>query len=144
MNELLDNRILWAVITATIMAQVLKFVVSGLLRKRWDWARLLGGGGMPSGHAAAVTALAFGVGLHGGFSSPVFAVAATLAYIVMYDAANVRRAVGLHAERLNAIAEHSPSPSAIPERLKTMLGHTYLEVFAGFVLGLLVSILIVQ
>ena len=54
-------------------------------------------GGMPSSHSALVVALAITVGIKTGFDSPLFAVSAVLAMIVMYDAAGVRQAAGKQA-----------------------------------------------
>lgn len=49
---------------------------------------------MPSTHSATVSALAVSVGLREGFDTSLFAVAAVFAFIVMYDAAGIRRAAG--------------------------------------------------
>jgi len=58
-------------------------------------------GGMPSSHAAGVMGLSTTVGLICGFSSIEFAMAVGYALVVMYDAAGVRRAAGLHAREIN-------------------------------------------
>ena len=56
---------------------------------------------MPSSHSAVVTAIATMVGKAEGFTTPIFAVSAIFACVVMYDAAGVRRAAGKQAHRLN-------------------------------------------
>lgn len=50
-------------------------------------------GGMPSSHATLVCALATTVAIVYGVNSAVFAIAAFLALVVMYDAAGVRQTV---------------------------------------------------
>lgn len=142
MLELLHNRVLIAVIAASVVAQALKVVVVLKTERRWDWSRLLETGGMPSAHSAAVTALAVGVGLHQGWGSIDFAIIAVISYIVMYDAANARRAVGQQSELLNELAEeleHLFKGGYKPEELKTLLGHTYPQVFGGLIVGLAVG-----
>ncbi len=98
---------------------------------------------MPSSHSATVSALAVSVGLREGFDSALFAVAAVFALIVMYDATGIRRAAGLHAQLLNQLVEELQKlveRGFAREPLKELLGHTYLEVLVGALLGLLVAL----
>src|SRR5690606_41690491 len=60
---------------------------------------------MPSGHTAAVTSLATAIGIQEGWGSPLFAITAVLAFIVVYDAAGIRRRAGIQARVLNRLAE---------------------------------------
>lgn len=144
MGDLLSNQVLWTAILASVFAQLLKLFIYYLVERRWEWERLAETGGMPSSHSATVAALATGVGITEGLGSAFFAIAVVLAIIVMYDATGIRRAAGLHAERLNdlfeelrAVFEHGPRP----EPLKELLGHTYLEVAVGAILGILFALL---
>ena len=101
---------------------------------KWRPSVLLETGGMPSSHSAFVTGTASGVGLQLGFDHPSFAVAATVAFVVMYDASGIRRAAGLTAARVNELPSDSwPLSSYLP--LKESLGHTRLEVFVGSLIG---------
>jgi hypothetical protein len=92
---------------------------------------------MPSSHAALVCACAVSIGRLEGFSSGLFALAAVVALVVMYDACNVRRAAGEQAKVLNYIVENweEMSPAMMGEELKELLGHTPLQVLMGAVLG---------
>jgi len=118
------------------MAQLIKFAVVLLFKRRLDLARLVGSGGMPSSHTAFVSALAIGTGRVLGFGSPFFAMAFVFASIVVHDATGVRRAVGQQAEILNKILDDLYRGSGIrPERLRELLGHTALEALAGAALG---------
>ncbi|HHW15467.1 MAG TPA: divergent PAP2 family protein, partial [Firmicutes bacterium] len=58
-----------------------------------------------------------------------------------YDAAGVRRAAGKQAQILNQIVDDLYHGGRVREdRLKELLGHTPVEVFAGAILGILVAI----
>ena len=103
---------------------------------RWNLRRFVETGGMPSSHAAAVSALSTAVGLREGFTSTLFCVTLYFSLIVMYDAAGLRRAAGRQAAVLNRlIDEHFQHPEAQAQRLMELLGHTPLEVFVGALLG---------
>ncbi|MDR3085179.1 MAG: divergent PAP2 family protein [Christensenellaceae bacterium] len=124
-------------------AQLLKGVLILALHRRIDWARFTGTGGMPSSHTAFVVGAAASLGLHYGWNSPLFALGAVLAIIVMYDAAGVRRAAGRHAARINQIIERMTASGNFelkPEELKELLGHTPLEILAGALLGVLIAV----
>lgn len=77
-----------------------------------------------------------------GFDSPVFAVAGILAIIVMHDAMGVRLETGKQAKVLNELVAIVQSDKlSNQEKLKEFVGHTPLQVFMGFLLGLGISIL---
>lgn len=142
--ELLLNQVFWTAMAANLVAQTLKLFLYYRLEGRLQWARFLETGGMPSSHSATVSALAVGVGLKEGFGSTLFAVAAVLALIVMYDATGIRRAAGLHAQLLNQLVQELQEvlrKGPAPGPLKELLGHTYLEVLVGALLGALVALL---
>ena len=97
-------------------------------------------GGMPSSHSALVVSMATSIGYANGFNSSIFALSATVALIVMYDAAGVRRAAGKQAAVLNEIVEELQAHRGIrEEKLKELLGHTPIEVIAGAALGILIA-----
>ena len=139
-SEIINNHALLAAVLAWFVAQLLKVMLVLLKERRWDVSRMIGSGGMPSYHSALVVALAVTIGKTLGFQSPEFAIAAALALVVMYDAANVRRAAGKQAELLNKIVEDLYRGKHIDgERLKELLGHTPVEVAAGALLGIVVG-----
>ena len=98
---------------------------------------------MPSSHSAIVCSLATCVGREYGFESGIFAIAMVVAFVVMYDAAGVRRAAGKQAGILNKILE-TPGMTTlqVQEKLVEMLGHTPIQVFVGAILGIVVGALI--
>lgn len=138
----LKNIILSLAITAWAAAQVLKVMVVLIQCKRLDWHLILSSGGMPSSHSAFVCACASSTGFVCGWSSPIFALAAAFAFIVMYDAANVRHAAGEQAKVLNYMMDHWTQlrPEFFANNLKELLGHTPLQVFFGALLGLAIGV----
>jgi uncharacterized protein len=137
------NQLLWTAIAASTLAQIVKVMLILVTERKWQPVRFLETGGMPSSHTASVAALATGCGLQFGFDSPYFAIAAVFGMIVMYDATGIRRASGMQAELLNdLVAELRAllSQGFAPKPLKELLGHTYLEVFVGLILGIVVAL----
>lgn len=146
MSGILGNLALWSALSATVAAQLLKVTLVLILERRWAPERLLDTGGMPSSHTASVAALATSVGLLYGWGSPTFAIAAVFGSIVMYDATGIRRAAGQQAEAINDLVKelgHLFDPRYQPRALKTLLGHTYPQVWAGAVLGVITALVIV-
>ncbi len=142
--SILDNNILWTGIVAWFLAQGYKLVSTLIKEKNFRLDRIMGSGGMPSSHTASVVATTFGVGESLGYTSPIFALGFMFSFIVMYDAANVRMESGKQAEVINDIIEElikKDKSVKLEAGLKELLGHTYLEVFVGFVLGAIVGIL---
>jgi len=126
---------------AMLTAQAFKFVTALVRRRRADFTRLVGTGGMPSAHAASVTALSTAVGLGQGWDSPLFGVAAFFSLVIMYDATGIRRAAGMQARILNRMLEELQDYHTLkPERLSELLGHTPLEVVVGAVYGALLAL----
>jgi len=137
------NHILNVSILAFLAAQFLKVVFVLLRYKKIDFRRLLGAGGMPSSHSAIICACAASIGKTLGIADPLFALAAVVAFVVMYDASNVRRAAGEQAKILNYMMEHWPeNPELFGKQLKELLGHTRVEVFAGAALGIALGALL--
>ena len=98
---------------------------------------------MPSSHSAVVTSLATMVGKNYGTDSAIFAIAVIFAFIVMYDAAGVRRAAGKQAQLLNKIVE-TPGLTGVQvtEKLVEVLGHTPTQVIVGATIGVIVGLLV--
>ena len=139
---LTGNLILNLAILAWAAAQLLKLLVTLITDRRWDWKHILSSGGMPSSHSSCVCACASSIAYLYGWGSPLFALAAVLAAVVMYDAFNVRRETGEQARILNYIMENWPQmkPEEIFDKaLKELVGHTPLQVLMGALLGIAVG-----
>lgn len=124
---------------AAMIAQIIKFILHLLVKKKVDFKIFTTTGGMPSSHSAAVCGLSTAVGLIAGYDSISFAISTGFAMVVMYDAAGLRRASGKMAVCLNKIMDdfYKHDVQSVGGKLKELLGHTPIEVFAGATLGIL-------
>ncbi len=137
-----QNKIFLLTLFSWLTAQCIKIGLGVIFEKKFNFKWLLGTGGMPSAHAAAVTALAFSVGLEIGYDTPLFIATFVFAFITMFDAQGVRRAAGKQAAVLNKMVDELYQKMEIePERLKELLGHTPIEVFAGAFLGMMIALI---
>lgn len=119
------------------MAQILKVIIHRAIAGHWDWGVAWSTGGMPSTHSAIVAGLATSVALQHGLQDTRFAITVVFAGIVMYDAAGIRRAAGLHAHILNQIlAELFEGHPLSQAQLRELLGHTPLQVLVGALVGI--------
>ncbi len=137
---ILDNAVLAWGLAACGLAQFSKLLFELIFKQRWRPSVLIETGGMPSSHSALVTGTAAGVGLQLGFDDPVFALASTIAFIVMYDASGIRRSAGLTAAKVNQISKDNPNEISSETILKESLGHTRIEVLVGSLLGPIVAL----
>lgn len=143
LRELAYNKILWTTLSAWFIAQILKGLFYFIKEKRINFRRFVGAGGMPSSHSALVASLATAIGLEQGWDSAPAALAIIFAFVVMYDAAGVRRAAGRQAATLNKIVDEIFEVGEFhQERLIEFLGHTPVEVFAGAALGIVMAVVL--
>ena len=139
---LLNNHLIVNSLAAWAAAQIIKTILYAVMHRKLDFHRLFGDGGMPSGHSATVTAMAMTSALEYGLGSPVFAIAAILAIIVMHDAMGVRLEAGKHARVLNRLMASFTGEVAPEDVLKEFLGHTPLQVGFGALLGFCIAVLL--
>ena len=124
------------------VSQLVKVVIGGFREGRFNFRWLFDTGGMPSSHSATVSSLAAVTGLYYGFTSIPFLFVLIFTIITMFDAAGVRRNMGRQAEILNKMLNDLYERGQVPERrLKELLGHTPVEVFAGAFLGIAIAYL---
>ena len=140
--EFSRNYIFWTAAASWIIAQLIKVALGVWRERRFNFRWFVGTGGMPSSHAAGVAALATSVGVTYGFDSALFAVVLTFTLVVIFDAQGVRHAAGKQARILNKMLDDIYWKKKLDEdKLKELLGHTPVEVFAGVALGILISLL---
>ena len=145
MDALLSNRVLIAAAIAWFLAQSVKLIVDLVRSHRVNLRHLASSGGMPSAHSALVTSLATAIGRQLGIGSPIFALAAVMAAVVMYDAAGVRQAASAQARILNRMLDELFTQHAFSDRrLRELLGHTPFEVFVGAMLGIAVGFMLAE
>jgi len=104
---------------------------------------ILDSGNFPSSHSALVSALVLSVGLRERFSSTIFAVSLVLAMIVLYDAANVRFYAGRNIQvtkqlvnDFKSLTDGALDNPLYSAKMKEELGHQWLEILGGIVLGI--------
>lgn len=139
-NDLLANPFLLTSLSSWFVAQVMKVIINAIINKKIIWERLVGDGGMPSGHSATVSSLAMIIGLRFGLNSAQFAIAAILAVIVCHDATGVRQETGKQAIVINEMLdtfERMKMGYSSDIVLKEFVGHTPLQVVAGITIGIL-------
>jgi uncharacterized protein len=144
MQGIWSNSALWLPVSAALFAQLLKPFWAWARNGRFDLRAILSAGGMPSSHSAMVCSLATVLGYQEGVGSPLFAIAAIVALIVMYDARGVRQESGKQARILNRMVRELFSGQPISEEeLKELLGHTAAEVAIGAIVGTTYSLILV-
>ncbi|MDR2470797.1 MAG: divergent PAP2 family protein [Treponema sp.] len=140
-----ENTIFLSSVTSWFFAQLLKAVIVLLNARKRSAREILETiawrtGGMPSSHAALVSAMAASTAFREGLGSNLFVVSFWVAMIVMRDAMGVRRATGLQGRALNTLGR------ALADRLgiefhpvKEVHGHAPLEVVVGALLGIFIA-----
>ncbi|WP_153732044.1 divergent PAP2 family protein [Sporosarcina obsidiansis] len=148
-----ENVPLLAALFAILFAQFVKIPIHFLLTRKLDFSLMTSTGGMPSSHSAAVTALTTAIAFEAGLDSPLFAVSAIFAVIVMFDATGIRYQAGQQAIIINQMRTDFqvfvddikgwPKKDNVQkiQELKTLLGHKPNEVFFGAVTGIVISII---
>lgn len=143
-SALFSNYVFITAVVGWFAAQFIKCVFYVTKNHRLSWTVIMASGGMPSSHSSTVSAMVVASAKLCGVSSTEFALAFVLAFIVMYDAAGVRRAAGEHAKVINRIATDisDGDDNYLDKDLKELIGHTPLQVVVGSLLGIVISLLI--
>ena len=139
----------WKIILAYVLgwfvAQTTKYV---LLFARGETKGKSGGekfrmyiksGGMPSGHTGSILGATMYAGLAYGFSSVAFGILVCFSATVIYDAVNVRYAVGEQGKKMNKLIKVVKPDD---ELVRIVEGHTGIEVFVGAVIGVLMGAIV--
>lgn len=122
--------------------QLFKLIYDLVTTKKFNFKRILGAGGMPSSHSAVVVALCTMIGKNYGVNSAIFGLSVVFAFVVMYDAAGVRRAAGKQAKLLNKIVQTPGLTNVeVTEKLQEVLGHTPIQVLVGALIGIIVGLI---
>ena len=141
--EFSKNYIFGATVAAWLIAQSIKVVLGVIRERRFNFRWFVGTGGMPSSHAAGVSALSTSIGVSYGFDSALFAVTLVFTLIILFDSQGVRFSTGKMAGVLNKMLDDIYWKKRLDDKqLKEFLGHTPIEVFAGMALGILVSLML--
>ena len=142
--DLVKNEVLMSAALSWALAQIIKTIIHLITTKKFVPERLIGSGGMPSCHSAAVCALVTSLVINEGVGSYLVAIAGLLAIVVMYDATGVRRETGNQAKGLNEFIDlfkKNGSEISNDDRLKEFVGHSPLQVLCGAILGICFALL---
>lgn len=137
---MIDNKVLWAVIFAGAIAQLLKigiFIIKH--HQTFHLADLFVTGGMPSAHSASVISLLVAVYWTEGVST-LFVICLVLAVLTIRDALGVRRTVGEEGRIIHEIIRRQKLK--IPE-FHYALGHKPEEVLVGCILGAITAFIVI-
>jgi acid phosphatase family membrane protein YuiD len=126
---------LLAPFVAYLAAGVTKLIINSIRAGRLSIEQI-GLGGIPSTHNTITATMTWLIAMRTGIDTAVFGVALTLMLIVAIDALDLRRKVGSHAAIIRRL--HSSDPEAA--ELRTKVGHSIIEVCAGWLLGLLCAL----
>lgn len=137
MYEFITSQIALTCITVFLVDHLIKYVVDKFIQDRRTSEKFFDSGGFPSGHTALVTTLFFSIGFETDWNPVLCSMAAVFASIVVFDALNLRYNAGLHAQALNIINQ---TIKVLQKPLTESLGHTYVEVLGGFILGTMVAV----
>ena len=94
-------------------------------------------GGMPSGHTASFTGLTVFFIIKNGIFANITVLALAMTIIVVYDAVNVRYAVGEQGKLLNIIADDKNRKG---KKLRIVEGHTIPQVIVGAIIGVMIGL----
>ena len=145
-QELLSNGFLLVALSSWFWAQLIKTIIHAIVTKKVDFTRLVGDGGMPSGHSATVSSLAVSAAMVYGLGSFEVAIALVFAIVVCTDAMGVRLETGKQAAIINDIVEAfnvlTSEEKLSDAKLKEFVGHTPLQVIAGILLGIVNAVLL--
>jgi acid phosphatase family membrane protein YuiD len=141
-QDLLNNGILLCLMTAWLVAQLIKAAIDWRMKGRFDYKRLFTNGGMPSAHTAVVVSLAMMIAFREGIASTAFAIAVALTAIVINDAVGVRYHTGEQSKVINKILHRMlvEGEPLTDETLHELVGHTPTEAFFGAVIGIVVPL----
>lgn len=127
------------------IAQLSKLFTKYFVKGEWDFPVVFSTGGMPSSHTSLVTTLTTSIGLIYGFRNIEFAISLVFSLVIIHDAMGIRYEAGKHASVLNKIAKDIQSIITLEEgydvKFKELLGHHPIEVFGGFVLGIVIALI---
>ena len=141
-RDFFGNYLIMSAMVSWLTAQIIK-IFTGVYRDRHVnlIVLLASTGGMPSSHSASVVGLLTAAIIQYGLKSPIVAVCAVLAVIVIIDATGVRYETGKQSKMLNKIVQELFTDTENAEvHFKEFIGHTPFQVFVGAMLGIAVGI----
>jgi acid phosphatase family membrane protein YuiD len=143
--QFLQNPLFLSGFTGFIFAQFIKLAIAITKKSKRNKRELIEAffwrtGGMPSSHAAAVSALTVTMAIQEGINSNLFIITFFFSMIVLRDAMGVRQSSGMQAKTLNALGRAIEECFTVDYHpVKEVQGHKPLEVIVGCFIGLFIA-----
>lgn len=125
-----------APVAAWLIAQLIKTILATRHQPKRDYRILFKSGSMPSSHTSTMIALSTVIAATDGINTAVFGIVAVVTAVIVYDALNVRRAVGEQGRIIERLAEKAK----ITDRFYKANGHVVADVLVGALIGVLTAI----
>ncbi len=139
LGEFFSNKIFLSALLAVFLAQIFKFINKLVMTKNFDITKLWETGGMPSSHSALASSLALATVLSEGVTT-VSVVTLFLCLVIIRDSFGLRQETGKHAKAINIIVREIRVKKKLDiKKLSEVVGHNFLEVVFGIVVGCLVT-----
>ena len=130
-------------VVALIITQMIKIAIETIRNRKVDITQPYRYGGMPSSHSAAVVAATVAVALVEGIYSSYFALTLLFSLLVIRDALGLRMELTKHGIAINKLISRLPNGQKNGfKKQSEKVGHTFLQVVVGMVLGGAIAVLI--
>ncbi len=134
-EDIFTNQIIWALLISFSLSQFIKMI----LQKDFSLIAFFKPGGMPSSHTAPAISLCLSIYLAEGVTT-AFAIAMAFAVVIIRDSLGIRYEIGEQGKQLNKLTKAVLKKDTI--RFNEVQGHKPLQVFAGALVGIIVSIVL--
>ncbi|MFA7662939.1 MAG: divergent PAP2 family protein [Patescibacteria group bacterium] len=127
-------------LTIIIISQILKLVTDSI-KGNFNLKSVLNSyGGMPSSHAALVASISTITAVQSGINSIPFAICLVFSILILRDATGLRMVTEKQSIAINKLIKQLPIDNQKNFALQTeSVGHTYSEILAGIVLGVVLT-----
>ncbi len=141
LHFLFTNPIILSAFFSSLAAQLIKSAIAWRKKGAFHWRYLFLAAGMPSAHTATVTALTLGIYLTEGLGTLLVA-SGVFAFIVIRDVIGDKAFAQQQEDMVNDIFEKLGQGKFEAISWNTLIGHSLKEVFAGFLLGIFITLII--
>ncbi len=127
------------IIGAALIGQLVKMSFHSLRARRWRFSRFADFESFPSFHPLVGGCLCYQVAEGSGWGSPYTALSLGFTAVILYDTSGVKRAAGRQASILKRLGPRQSLEYHLSELLGQSPVRTWIALFVGAMLGLLVE-----
>lgn len=135
-------------ILVLIITRAIKFIIFYFKHKRnleYTLKHAMSYGHMPSVHTALMMSVVTSIGYYEGIDSGIFSLSVVLAVLIIDDATQLRVYMGNLGRYINKISiETNIKDEKNYPRLKERMGHRISEVIAGGIIGLVLTMILIE